>query len=189
MRQTSSSTTLGRRSARLFVSILIVPLFVAALPAASQSRHIVASDRSDLAGITVPSSVGGAHSVSRHAAAVRSAPSTECRFAPVPNEPVPSTINAIDAILGQLDTHDETLLRVPLLAMCTAGAKARSGRDKEAVALVSVFAEIFAARLNEVRVPERTRAALAAKLVIYEHDLLHENEPMLASARSGQARR
>jgi len=90
--------------------------------------------------------------------------------------PKPPPADAIDAMLGQLRTQDEALLREPLLDMRLAEMAIRPGGDAPSARRLSRSAEIFAARLDEMAIPVGTRASLARKIAAYEHDALSEND-------------
>ncbi len=74
--------------------------------------------------------------------------------------------NAIDSVLGQLQASDETRLQEPWLAMRLAAM--RSERDPRLAEQVSHWAAIFAARLDELVIPQGTRTNLLARLAAYE---------------------
>jgi hypothetical protein len=92
-------------------------------------------------------------------------PTTEARLVSAP-------ANAIELVLGQLQTSDEARLREPLLAMRLAEAALRSGRDPRSADQLSRWAGIFAARLDEMVIPQGTRANLMGRLAAYEHAVL-----------------
>jgi len=83
---------------------------------------------------------------------------------------------AIETQLGQLGTSDEALLQEPLLGMRLAEAAIVSRSDPRAERQLSYWAEIFSARLEEIVIPEGTRATLARRLATYQHDVLCSNE-------------
>ena len=132
---------------------------------------------------------GGGAPVNAHTVAFRPATAMNCQAAPMRNTELSNAANAIDAILGRLETHDEAILREPLSAMCVAGARFQSAHDSGDERQVSLSAAIFATRLNDVRLPDRTRTALAAHLAAYEHDLLSGDDAIFAASRSGLAGR
>jgi len=103
------------------------------------------------------------------------------RYAEPPIQPllVSTQSNAIESVLGQLQTRDEARLREPLLAMRLADATLRSGRDPRAAEHVSYWAGIFAARLDEVAIPPGTRSNLLARLAAYQHTIFSKYDALL----------
>jgi hypothetical protein len=103
--------------------------------------------------------------------------------------------NAIDSVLGQLQASDETRLQEPWLAMRLAAM--RSERDPRLAEQVSHWAAIFAARLDELVIPQGTRTNLLARLAAYERAVLSvrdalprqqvDREAAQAAARTAEA--
>jgi len=79
---------------------------------------------------------------------------------------------AIGATLGSLRADDETALRTPFEGMLLAERAFRSDRDAWSARRLSLWAGVFAARLNEVPIPPGTRDRLAGLIAVYEHDVL-----------------
>jgi hypothetical protein len=100
----------------------------------------------------------------------------------VPN----ASADAIETMLGQLETRDEATLREPLLSMRLAEMALLSRADPRAGPQFSRWADVFSDRLAEMVLPAGTRASLAAKLTIYQHEVLGARDGS-APARNAEA--
>lgn len=97
-----------------------------------------------------------------------------------------ASLDAIDAVPGQLTTRDEAMLREPLLGVRIAGAALMSRAGSQSAQKLARYSESFSARLADVTVPEGTRTSLATKLAAYEHTALsvrHDEDPRREAER------
>jgi hypothetical protein len=92
-------------------------------------------------------------------------PTTQPLLASVPS-------HTIGSVLGHLQASDEARLQEPLLAMRLAEAAMRFQRDPRLAEQLSRWAAIFAARLDEMVIPQGTRTNLLEWLAVYEHAAL-----------------
>ena len=116
--------------------------------------------------------------------ALRAATETYARtVTPVPaleNGILPETsANAISSALGRLRAEDEALLREPLLGMRFAERELRADEDPTSARQLTYWADTFATRVNEMPIPEGTRAKLEALVAAYQHDALIVNDARL----------
>ncbi len=79
--------------------------------------------------------------------------------------------DSIEALLGQLDTSDESTLREALSGMRDAATAHWSPLDAEAGTLVSWWVEEFSTRLAAAIIPAGTRERLTAKLSSWQHGI------------------
>lgn len=101
--------------------------------------------------------------------------------------PVSAPSHTIEALLGLLQTTDETRLREPLLAMQQAAASWSLARNPGDAEQISHWSGIFAARLDGVTLAQATRSHLLATLAAYEHAVLSTQDGSLRQ-RPGQER-
>ena len=78
---------------------------------------------------------------------------------------------SIEALLGQLNTRDESTLREALSGMSDAGRVHLSLLDPETGQLVSSWAEEFSTRLAAATIPAGARERLTAELASWEHGI------------------
>jgi hypothetical protein len=88
-----------------------------------------------------------------------------------------ASLNAIEAVLGQLAAHDEAMLREPLQDVSRTGSALLSHPGSQPVdPLVSELlvrgADNFSARLAELNIPRGARTSLDASLAAYERTIL-----------------
>jgi hypothetical protein len=103
------------------------------------------------------------------------------RYDEPPMQPllVSAASNAIESVLGQLQTRDAARLQEPLLAMRLAEANLRSEQEPRSAEQVSRSAVIFAARLDEMAIPPGTRTRLLARLAAYQHAVFSTDDALL----------
>jgi hypothetical protein len=110
-------------------------------------------------------------------------PGTKAVFQPWPAN---ASADAIDAMLGRLQTDNEALLREPLVGMRLAATAFLSEGKSQSARQLSRWAEIFTTRLNEMTIPEGTRANLARMLATYEHGVVDTNNALFPRQHEGE---
>jgi len=122
-------------------------------------------------------------------AAIDTYAATTGSLAALKRRPDAASTDTIDAVLGQLETRDEAVLREPLLGMQLSEAAFLSGADRSSMERVSRASDRFSERLAGLAIPEGTRARLTAKLVAYERDVSGTNDTVLAAQNAEGALR
>ena len=102
-----------------------------------------------------------------------------------------ASLNAIEAVLGQLAENDEAALREPMLAARRAGSAlmSRPGSqpaDPLVCELLMRRADNFSERLAEMNIPQGARTSLDASLAVYERTVLGERYEEAEMVRSPQ---
>lgn len=98
-----------------------------------------------------------------------------------------ASADAIDAALGLLGTEDEARLREAFLNMRLAEMAFLAEHDPGSARLLSQWSDTFSTRLNDMALPEGTRARLAETFAVYEHGVLGANDALPRNRKAGQA--
>lgn len=111
--------------------------------------------------------------IETYARAFTAAPALQSGIAPE------ASSDAIASMLGQLRTQDEALLREPLLGMRLAEKALLADSGSWSARQLSHWAAIFATKVNEIAIPDGTRAKLERLVAVYQHDALAMNNARL----------
>jgi hypothetical protein len=111
--------------------------------------------------------------IETYARAFTAAPALQSGIAPE------ASSDAIASMLGQLRTQDEALLREPLLGMRLAEKALLADSGSWSARQLSHWAAIFATKVNEIAIPDGTRAKLERLVAVYQNDALAMNNARL----------